>query len=245
MQKTSTGLDIHAIVALFSQRGGTFVASAQQLTERLVRAQALLFDWDGVFNAGYKGAPTPAAFSEADSMGTNMLRYGFWRLTGRMPVTAIISGEKNPAADQFARREHFHALYMGVRNKREAVDHIRRLHGLGTDALACIFDDIHDLAMAQACAVRCLVRRSAGALFETYVRSNRLCDYITGCEAGNHAVREVAELMLGLMGVFEDVVRSRVAYDDQYRLYFAGRQAIATRFFRQVDETLMESAPEA
>ena len=241
----SAGIDIQSIAALFSQRGGAFVSTAQQLAERLARVQALLFDWDGVFNTGYKGVTTPAAFSEADSMGTNMLRYGLWRLNGRMPVAAIISGEKNPVADQFARREHFHTLYLGVKDKRKAVDHLRRLHGLGTDAFACIFDDINDLAMAEACGVRCLVHRSAGGLFETYVRTHHLCDYVTGCEAGNHAVREVAELMLGLMGVFEDVIRSRVDYDDQYRQYFAERQAIATRLFSEVGDTVIESSPEA
>jgi 3-deoxy-D-manno-octulosonate 8-phosphate phosphatase (KDO 8-P phosphatase) len=240
-----TGLDIQSIVALFSQRGGFFVTSAGELAERLAHVQALLFDWDGVFNAGYKSPTSPSVFSEADSMGINMLRYGFWRLNAHQPIAAIISGEKNPAADQFARREHCHALYLGIRNKRDAVDHLRSLHSLGTDTLACIFDDIHDLPMAQACAVRCLVRRSAGALFETYVRSNHLCDYITGSEAGNHAVREVAELMLGLMGVFEDVVRSRSDYDDSYREYFAARQSVATRFFRQVEDQLTETPPEA
>ena len=242
MQKRLTGPDIASIVALFSQRGGTFVTPAQQLRDRLTRVEALLFDWDGVFNAGHKSATTPAAFSEADSMGINMLRYGLWRLHGRVPLAAIISGEKNPVADQFARREHFHARYLGVRNKREAVDHLRRVHGLGADALACIFDDINDLAMAEACTVRCLVRRSAGALFETHVRSNDLCDYITGCEGGNHAVREVAELMLGLLGVFEDVVRSRAAYDDQYRQYFTARQAIATRLFQPELDSITETS---
>jgi 3-deoxy-D-manno-octulosonate 8-phosphate phosphatase (KDO 8-P phosphatase) len=245
MQQMSAGFDLQFTGALFSQRGGILVTSARQLTQHLAHVQALLFDWDGVFNTGYKGATTPAGFSEADSMGCNMLRYGFWRLTGRLPIAAIITGETDVAADQFARREHFQALYLGVRNKREAVDHLRSLHGLGTDALACVFDDINDLAMAEACAVRCLVRRSAGALFETYVHRNHLCDYITGCEAGNHAVREVAELMLGLMGVFEDVVQSRVNYDDPYRQYFAARQAVATRLFRRVGDQLIESPPEA
>jgi len=41
------------------------------------------------------------------------------------------------------------------------------------------------------------------------------------------------ELLLGLLGSFETVVTSRVAWDASYAQYFAARQALATEFVDQ------------
>jgi 3-deoxy-D-manno-octulosonate 8-phosphate phosphatase (KDO 8-P phosphatase) len=56
-----------------------------------------------------------------------------------------------------------------------------------------------------------------------------LCDYITAHPPERNAVREVCELLLGLLGSFDAVVASRVAWDDDYARYFAARQAVATQ----------------
>jgi hypothetical protein len=59
---------------------------------------------------------------------------------------------------------------------------------------------------------------------------------ITGAEnpsARNFAVREVCELLLGLLGAFDAVVASRVAWDRDYAAYFAARQALTTEFVDQ------------
>ena len=36
--------------------------------------KAIILDWDGVFHSGYKSLKGESQFSEADSMGMNMLR---------------------------------------------------------------------------------------------------------------------------------------------------------------------------
>jgi hypothetical protein len=46
-------------------------------------------------------------------------------------------------------------------------------------------------------------------------------------------VREVCELLLGLLGAFDAVVASRVAWDASYAAYFAARQAVATELVDQ------------
>jgi hypothetical protein len=53
---------------------------------------------------------------------------------------------------------------------------------------------------------------------------------VTAHPPERHAVREVCELLLGLLGAFETVVASRVAWDREYAKYFAARQAHATEF---------------
>jgi 3-deoxy-D-manno-octulosonate 8-phosphate phosphatase (KDO 8-P phosphatase) len=209
--------------------GGVLLTEAQALSSRLGSIRGLVFDWDGVFNPGTKGPGVASTFSEADSMGTNMLRYALWRRTEMLPISAVITGEVNPGAELFACREHFSALYQGEKNKGDAVDRVCREHDLSRRQLVCVFDDINDLAMASGCGVRVLVRRDASPALREYVERERLCDYITGAEAGSHAVRETAELLLGLMGDFGSVVGSRIASDDAYRSYFAARQSVQTQ----------------
>ncbi len=215
--------------ARFSELGGTFLTDAGALAKRLEAVRALVFDWDGVFNTGAKGQGTNSGFSEADSMGTNMLRYGLWRRDGDLPITAIITGENNPTAESFATREHFHALYPGVANKAEVIGQLCATYRIEQAQIACVFDDINDLGMAAECGVRFLVRRNSSPLLQDFVSRNQYCDYITAAEAGGYAVREIAELILGLMGVFDAVVSSRTGHDADYKEYLSTRQAVVTQ----------------
>ena len=123
-----------------------------------------MFDWDGVFNSGAKGEGASSSFSEADSMGINLLRYGLWRARGRLPVAAVITGERNETAIRFATREHFDAIYAGVKNKITALEHLCASHSLRADETIVVFDDVNDLGMAAQAGVRLLVRRDASPL---------------------------------------------------------------------------------
>lgn len=105
------------IISLFTERGGVLVTPPAAFRQKLVAVKAVLFDWDGVFNEGFKQGTEGSAFSEVDAMGTNMLRYALWRQHGRLPITAIITGEKNPSAVHLAKRESFHNAYWLAKNK--------------------------------------------------------------------------------------------------------------------------------
>ena len=61
----------------------------------LSTGSCFVLDWDGVFNSGEKTSTTGSSFSEVDSMGLNLLRYAYYLVHGKMPVTLVISGEKN------------------------------------------------------------------------------------------------------------------------------------------------------
>lgn len=213
--------------------GGRFVTPPEHLARRLKSIRGLVFDWDGVFNDGCKGPGHASTFSEPDSMGLNMLRYGFWRQWRQLAPVAVISGADNPAAVQFARREHLQTVYLGVQDKQQALEHFCRAHGMPTEAVACTFDDINDLAMARCCGLRCLVGRAASPLLERHALEAGLADYITGCPGGAHAVREMAEMLLGLMGAFDAVLASRVALDEEYRSYFQMRQRVSPAYHTQ------------
>ncbi|MCP4303092.1 MAG: phosphatase [Gammaproteobacteria bacterium] len=222
----------------FESIGGSFVASPDDIAAALSNCRGLVFDWDGVFNSGRKGISTESDFTEADSMGTNMLRYGLWRSAGKLPFTAIISGEDNKSAIRFARRECFDSVYTGIKDKRNVIEHLSGQNDLDSKELICVFDDINDLGMAKLCGVRLMVRRDASPLLKEYATQRSLCDYVTG--SSEFAVREVCELLLGLSGAHDDVVQSRVAYDEEYRRYFQARQAVTTKAFVMRDNLIIE-----
>jgi len=146
-------LDLPGLAEKFNAAGGRFVTPVEEVARRVGQCQAIVFDWDGVFNAGRKGHASASGFSEADSMGTNMLRYGLWRKLGRLPFAAIISGENNQSAIAFAEREHFDAAYTGMRNKKQVIEHVCAQHELQPEQIACVFDDINDLPMARMCGL--------------------------------------------------------------------------------------------
>lgn len=223
------------IVKKFNAAGGRFVTSAEQLSARLDECRAIVFDWDGVFNDGRKAQATSSGFSEADSMGTNMLRYGLCRHSGALPYSAIISGEDNESAVAFARREHLTAVYTGIRKKQDVIAHLCEENGLQPQQVACVFDDINDLPMAEMCGLRFMVRRDASPLFADFVERRQYCDYITGASGDSYAVREICELILGVMGFYSDAVESRTACDADYEYYFQARQSVNTTCYTGSD----------
>ena len=225
----------------FEEAGGLFVSDPSSIAGRLSLVRGLVFDWDGVFTSGRKAGGSGSGFSEADSMGLNMLRYGLWRRTRAMTTVAIITGEHNADAADFAAREHLDAVYAGISDKRRAVEHLCEAGGFDRSDVAVVFDDINDLGMADGAGTRFLVRRRASPLLQTYAVSHGLCDYVTGADATTNAVREVAELALGVLGSFDDVVASRVRVDDDYRKYLDERAGVQPRSYGLAGTNIVET----
>ncbi len=225
----------------FERGGGAFVVPPEELAGRLAHIRAFVFDWDGVFNPGIKGEGTHSHWSEADSMGQNLLRFGWWLRDGTLPVTAILTGQNNPSAAQLARREHFHAVYQGFLNKSVALDHLLDTYGLEPDQVAFVFDDALDLAVARRVGLRILVRRAASPLFQRHVVAQGCAEYVTGAEGGRHAVRETSELLLGLARAYDTVVDQRSTFSERYATYLAQRQAGVVRWFSASDQGVVEA----
>lgn len=219
----------------FKAIGGEFILPFSQLGERLKNIRAFVFDWDGVFNPGTKGEGAGSPFSEADSAGTNFLRYGFWRRDDVLPPLAIITGEDNPSARLLARREHFSSVYQKVGHKADALKHFAEANQLGCEQIAFVFDDVMDLSAAKLCGLRFLVRRDAAPMLRQYAIDNQLADYMTGQSGGQSAVREVVELILATVGNYADVVDERVAYSENYRQYLQQRNTPQCQFFGQTE----------
>ena len=211
----------------FSALGGQFVTPVDTLTEKLRAVRAIVFDWDGVFNDGIKTETGSSSFSEVDSMGTNLLRFGLWmHHGGQLPAAAIITGVTNDLAETLVRREHFHAYYSQAKHKIDVLNHFLNQCNLQPHEVAFFFDDALDLSVAEVAGVRIMIRRKANPLFTNYVVKNDLVDYVTGSQSGQFAVRESSELLLGLLGQFDSVMDERLRYRPLYDQYYQQRQAI-------------------
>lgn len=217
------------IIQLFESGGGEFFTPPSVFVARLAAIRAVLFDWDGVFNEGFKQGAEGSLFSEVDAMGTNLLRFALRKRNGKQPVTAVITGEENPPSQNLARREHFHAVYFQSKNKAGVFQQFCKTYTLQPEEVLFFFDDVLDLEVARQCGARIMIGRKAAPLLREFAKANAMVDYFTGCSGGDHGFREGCELIMGLIGQFDAVVKDRMAFSPEYQLYLEERQQIETR----------------
>lgn len=212
--------------------GGQFLTSAFDMQSKLEGIQALIFDWDGVFNDGVKGSNHFSGFSEIDSMGINMLRFAFFNaLKGRQLKAAVITGQTNPSAIHFAERESFTEVYLNCKDKSIALEHFCESHGLNPNKVIFFFDDILDLAVAEKAGIRMAVGRLCNPMLLHYIEKNKLADYISSCQGNEHAVREFTELLTCLLGQHFEVIEKRSYHTEEYERYLEGRNATDTNVY--------------
>jgi 3-deoxy-D-manno-octulosonate 8-phosphate phosphatase (KDO 8-P phosphatase) len=219
------------VAEIFAERGGQFVAPFSVLKDNLAPIKAFVFDWDGVFNKGFKGGGMHSGFSEIDSMGINLLRFGLWLKNHKtQPVVALITGAENPAAYEMSTREHFTDVYFKVPHKLVAFEHFLKLHSLHAYEVAFVFDDILDVPVARTAGVRYLIYDSAKVWFNVLLDAATV-DYATALPAGEGAVREVCELSLSALGLYEEVFENRIQFSEKYKEYWEHRNVGHTSFY--------------
>jgi len=216
---------------IFKSNGGKFITPPKQLQDKLRNIKAILFDWDGVFNSGEKGG-LPSSFSEVDSMGINMLRFGYFMMVGRIPYTAIVTGETNQAGFQWAKRERFDNVFYQVKNKVDLLPILKREHNIDPDEVLFVFDDILDLSLARQIGARFLVNRKSNPLFNAYCIKNELCDYLTYSAGNENAIREITEVVLDSLGKFEETIEERILFDGSYKDFLAEKMPKETKYLK-------------
>ncbi len=225
---------------IFEQQGAELMLEPTVFKQKLLEIKAIISDWDGVFNRGEKNPDSPSPYAEADSMGTNLLRYALWQRQEEMPFFGIITGADNPTARMLAKRERFQAVYAQIKDKGAALKHFCKIQGIAPHQVACFYDDANDLGMAQLCGLRFLVKRKASTAFTSFVKSKQLADYITAQEGGNYAVREICEAIMVNLGAYEQVLEARMQIHENYRDYLALRQQGKPQFFREQAGQILE-----
>ena len=228
------------LTQVFTEIGGEFILPEASLIEKMKHIKAFVFDWDGVFTDAGKDHLLQSRFNEADSMGTNLLRFSYYLHHKTLPTTAVISGEKNSAAFTLIDRERFHASYSKFANKIDAAKHLCETHHIELNQIVYVFDDVLDLGLADECGLRIFIPRNANPLFNEYVLKHHLADYKTGSAGGNGAVREACELMIGLNENYEQVITDRKNYSDTYCNYLELRKSTTPIYFASQNSKVME-----
>ena len=223
-------MTVQEIQKLYEQAGGEFYSSPVVLSKKLAKVKALVFDWDGVWHSGRKSGDL-SSFSEVDSMGLNMLRFGYYLRNGTIPITIIITGENNVTAFDFARREHLDAVFYKAKDKGKALDFICNHWNLTEEEILFAFDDILDLGMAKRVGVKYLINRTGSALFHDFLSKKGWYDYKSSATGDLNGVREICELSLGLLNNFAEVVEKRMDFHVDYSTYWNLRNKRKTVFF--------------
>lgn len=221
-----------SLLTTFTTHGLRITAPEPELLSRLARTKAVLFDWDGVFNDGFKDAEGGSPFSEVGSMGVNLLRFALWLRNGSLPKAAVITGQHNPYAERFAQRERLHGVYMGFTNKPEAFDAFLAKHGLQADDVAFFFDDVLDLPVAARCGLRIMIGSPVTAWLVEQAIARGEVDIVTANSGGQNGLREATDAVMALLGNGPDVIVHRTAYSDTYQRYLTERQAVEPAIVR-------------
>lgn len=218
--------------------GGKFITPVEEIRNKLSKIKAFIFDWDGVFNNGQKTDGGSSNFSEVDSMGTNLLRYSHYMVHGRLPLTAVVSGEKNQTAFYFCKREAFNYSFSKAADKITALNFICEKENIKPNEIAFFFDDVLDLSIAEVCGLRIMINQKVNPLFADYCIKNNLVDYLSASQGGQMAIREVTELLVGLNNNYDEVITDRKNYLPAYAKYIDDKRKVTTQFFSLEDKTV-------
>lgn len=226
----------------FVDINGKFLTSSFDIREKLEKTKAIVFDWDGVFNDGFKNTTHSSGFSEIDTLGVAMLRFGFKLARDLKVKTAIITGEKNEACITWAKREGIDSVYTYSKNKEKALYHFCDRNNLTPSEVIYFFDDVLDVPVAKKVGIRMAVGRKSNPFFTEYLEKNHLVDYFSGCSGENHAVREFSELILALLEKPFEVIEERATYSEKYKSFKNEIKQISTHIFAFNENDEVEDA---
>ena len=162
------------------------MSNAKTLSKKLKRIKLLLLDVDGVLTDGgifYSG------------LGVEMKRfnahdgYGAVRAREHGLKLAIISGRQTPIVDVRAKEMGIEDVMQNASDKVAAMEEVRRRHGIQTDEVAFIGDDLFDLSLLNTVGFSAAPRN---ALPEV----RRAVDFVTKASGGDGAVRELIDMII-------------------------------------------------
>ncbi len=166
--------------------------------KRLAKVKFLGSDFDGVMTDGFayisEDGKQSVRCSEKDAMGIHIMK-----LIGIVPF--VISGKQNKIVAARCKTIGIDCVYGAIgspRCKEEAL--LKKLAelGLSPDQALFIGDDINDKGILDKVGVAFAVR-------DAHPEILKIVDYVTAAKGGEHAVREVCDLILGALGLQPEV----------------------------------------
>ncbi len=166
------------------------------VSDRLKNIKLLLLDVDGVLTDGGivfsdNGWETKI-FNVKDGLGIKLLMSAGIHL-------GIITGRRSDALSKRCEELGIDLIYDGVTNKAEVLNRILERTGFPVEEVACIGDDLPDLALMKRTGLSIAVADAHATLREN-------ADMITSAKGGRGAVREVCEAILKAKGLWESIL---------------------------------------
>lgn len=166
-----------------------------EVRARVERVKILVLDVDGVLTDGrlfyHDDGTESKAFDVRDGHGTKMLKQAGIE-------TVLISGRSSPSVDKRASDIGITSVIQGVRDKVSILEKLVSERGLKLEEVAFVGDDVVDLTVMNRVGFAVAVADASEYLFDT-------AHYVTLAPGGRGAVREVAELILGVQGLWNKV----------------------------------------
>ena len=172
-----------------------------EVRARVEGVKLVALDVDGVMTDGrlfyHDDGTESKAFDVRDGHGIKML--------GQAGIeTAIISGRNCPSVEKRAADLGITEVVQGVRDKAPSLEKLASEKGLMPEQMAFVGDDIVDLPVMNRVGLAVAVADASEHLFDK-------AHYITLAPGGRGAVREVAELILGVQGLWSKVAAAYFA----------------------------------
>ncbi|MBW2602330.1 MAG: HAD family hydrolase [Deltaproteobacteria bacterium] len=168
-----------------------------EVRARVEKVKLLGLDVDGVMTDGrlfyHDNGTESKAFDVRDGHGIKMLQQAGVQV-------ALISGRNSPSVEKRAADLGITEVTQGVRDKVPILEKLLSKKGLRAEQVAFMGDDVVDLPVMNLVGFSVAVADASEFLFHT-------AHYVTIAPGGRGAVREVAELILGVQGLWNKVAR--------------------------------------
>ena len=167
------------------------------MDNRLIKIKLLLLDVDGVLTSGdiiyTDEAQETKVFNVKDGLGIRLLKKAGVQV-------GVVTGRRSAALDRRCRELGIDLVYAGVDKKASILPDILEKTGLSSEEVAFIGDDLPDLPLMK--------RVGTGVAVADASETVRKCaDFVTQCNGGHGAVRELCELILKAKGLWGELIR--------------------------------------
>lgn len=159
---------------------------SSKTTATLSKLKAVALDVDGVLTDDTFGW-------DADGVETKRFAFldvmGVSRATKAGFVFALVSGEATSFVDYYATKMKIGDVFQGTKDKASSVREFAKRHGISTEEILFVGNDINDLEAMAICGLSAAPSDAHDSVVERV-------DYVTKRPGGHGAVREVLDLLM-------------------------------------------------
>ena len=168
-----------------------------EVRKQVEAVKLLVLDVDGVMTDGrlyyHDDGTESKAFDVRDGHGIKMLKQAGIE-------TVLISGRSSPLVEKRAADLGIKDVVQGVRDKVPVLEKLLSEKKVGIEETAYVGDDVVDLPVMNRVRFAVAVADASEYLFD-------IAHYVTLAQGGKGAVREVAELILGVQNKWDKVAQ--------------------------------------